>query len=56
MDPKTVETTSYRKEKLPSHLRTWMSDLFLDRKKEDLYVNGTFPMHGEDVGTCFELM
>jgi hypothetical protein len=32
-----------------------VSDLFLDIKKEDLYVNGTFPMTAEDVGTSFEL-
>lgn len=28
-----IKNTNYRKSYLPSHLRTWMSDLFLDIKK-----------------------
>jgi hypothetical protein len=28
-----IQTRNYRKGLLPSHLRTWMSDLFLDIKK-----------------------
>lgn len=38
---------------VPSHLRTWMSDLFLDIKKEDLLINGSFPEVAEDVGSSF---
>jgi hypothetical protein len=30
-----------------------MSDLFLDIKKDDLYVNGTWTSTAEDVGSSF---
>jgi hypothetical protein len=36
----------YRKANVPSHLRTWLTDLFLDIKKEDVMYKGDFPKAG----------
>lgn len=46
----------YRKSFIPSHLRCWMTDLFLDMKKEDIYYKDDFPGPAQDVGLNFQMM
>jgi hypothetical protein len=44
--PSLIKAHNYRGKHLPSHLRTWMTDLFLDINKEDVMYQGDFPKTG----------